>query len=65
MKIENHVLEILQLYEYAMAIGKSLDYEKNCDLFLKLILKRKSFNAAWIIESDDDVFRSKIGRAHV
>lgn len=58
MKIENHVLEILQLYEYAMAIGKSLDYEKNCDLFLKLILKRKSFNAAWIIESDDNVFRS-------
>lgn len=58
MKIENHVLEILQLYEYAMAIGKSLDYEENCDLFLKLILKRKSLNAAWIIESDDNLLKS-------
>ena len=41
-------------YEYAMAIGKSLDYKDNCDAFLKLILKRKNLNAAWILESRND-----------
>ena len=54
MKIENHILDILQLYEYAMAIGKSLDYKENCDAFLKLILKRKNLNAAWILEKQND-----------
>lgn len=53
MKIENHILNILQLYEYAMAIGKSLDYKESCDLFLKLVLKRKNLNAAWILEKAD------------
>ena len=59
MKIENHILSILQLYEYAMAIGKSLDYEKSCDLFLTLLLKRKNLNAAWILEKKNDQFFSK------
>jgi len=54
MKIENHILSILQLYEYAMAIGKSLDYKENCDSLLKLILKRKNLNAAWILKQNDD-----------
>ena len=54
MKIENHILDILQLYEYAMAIGKTLDYNDNCEAFLKLILKRKNLNAAWILEKDVD-----------
>lgn len=54
MKIENHILDILQLYEYAMAIGKTLDYNDNCEGFLKLILKRKNLNAAWILETDVD-----------
>jgi len=58
MKVENHVLEILQLYEFAMAIGKSLDYKENCDSFLKLILKRKSLNAAWVLESHNNVLTS-------
>ncbi|MCA0131602.1 sensor histidine kinase [Winogradskyella alexanderae] len=58
MKIENHVLNILQLYEYAMAIGKSLDYKESCDLFLKLVLKRKNLNAAWILEPHDSYLRS-------
>ena len=53
MKIENHILDILQLYEYAMAIGKSLNYKDNCDAFLKLILKRKNLNAAWILETQN------------
>ncbi|MCA0152069.1 sensor histidine kinase [Winogradskyella vincentii] len=58
MKIENHILGILQLYEYGMAIGKSLDYKESCDLFLKLILKRKNLNAAWILETDDNKMSS-------
>jgi len=52
MKIENHILNILQLYEFAMAIGKSLDYKENCDALLKLILKRKSLNATWILKEE-------------
>lgn len=58
MKIENHVLNILQLYEYAMAIGKSLDYKESCDLFLKLVLKRKNLNAAWILEPAQSKLKS-------
>lgn len=58
MKKENHILDILQLYEFSMAIGKSLDYKTNCDLFLKLILKRKNLNAAWIIEKEKNTLNS-------
>jgi len=58
MKIENHILDILQLYEYAMAIGKSLKYKDNCDSFLKLILKRKNLNAAWILKVKENRFVS-------
>jgi len=54
MKIENHILEILQLYEYAMSIGKTLSYRENCDSFLKLILKRKNLNACWIISKKEN-----------
>ncbi|BAO75959.1 sensor histidine kinase [Winogradskyella sp. PG-2] len=58
MKLENNILEILPLYEYAMAIGKSVDYKESCDLFLKLILRRKNLNAAWILERKDNQLRS-------
>jgi signal transduction histidine kinase len=58
MNIENHVLNILQLYEYAMAIGKSLDYKESCNLFLKLVLKRKNLNAAWILELGENKVHS-------
>jgi len=58
MKIDNNILEILPLYEYAMAIGQSLDYKESCDLFLKLILRRKNLNAAWILERKDNQFVS-------
>lgn len=53
MKIENHISDVLQLYEFSMSIGKSLDYKETCDSFLKLILKRKNLNAAWILERED------------
>ncbi len=56
MKTENHILDILQLHEYGMAIGQSLEYKKSCDLFLTLLLKRKNLNAAWIIEKRSDQF---------
>ena len=53
MKTEHHILDILQLHEYGMAIGQTLEYKKSCDLFLTLLLKRKNLNAAWIIEKQD------------
>ena len=58
MKIENHIQDILQLYEFGMAIGKSLDYKTNCDSFLKLLLKRKNLNAAWILEHNQQKIQS-------
>jgi signal transduction histidine kinase len=54
MTIENHILDILQLYEYAMSIGKTLSWKENCDSFLKLILKRKNLNACWILSDKKD-----------
>lgn len=54
MKIENHILSVLQLYEFSMAIGRTLNYEDACDQFLKIILKRKNLNAGWILEYKDD-----------
>lgn len=47
---EKHILDILQLYEFSMSIGKSLDYRENCNQFLRLVLKRQSLNACWIIK---------------
>lgn len=58
MKIENHIFDILQLYEYSMSIGKSLNYKNNCDLFLQMILKRKKLNAVWIIEQEKDKIKT-------
>jgi len=58
IKVENHILDILQLHEYGMAIGQSLDYRESCDLFIKLLLKRKNLNAAWILEKKEDVYES-------
>jgi signal transduction histidine kinase len=41
-----------------MAIGQSLDYEKNCNLLLTLILKRKNLNAAWILVKENNKLKS-------
>jgi signal transduction histidine kinase len=56
--MDNHILDILHLYEYAMGIGKTLDYKENCDVFLTLIMKRKNLSAAWILEKDEDCLHS-------
>jgi len=48
------ILDVLQLYEYAMSIGKSLDYQKNCSQFLRLLLKRKNLNACWIVQCNNE-----------
>lgn len=53
MKIENHILDILQLYEYAMSVGRTLDSKENCDTFLKILLKRKNLNACWILKEEE------------
>lgn len=49
MENNNQILDVLRLYEYAISIGKSLDYYDNCNQFLKLLLKRKNLNACWLI----------------
>lgn len=64
MKTENHIIDILQLHEYGMAIGQSLDYKKSCDLFLKILLKRKNLNAAWIIENNQDTLLTTYAIPH-
>lgn len=58
MKIENHIQDILQLYEFGMNIGKSFNYKESCDAFLKLLLKRKNLNAAYILEYDNQFIKS-------
>ena len=44
------VQTIFGLYELSMAIGKSLNYNKNCDQFLKVFLSRKMLKAGWIVQ---------------
>lgn len=58
MQIQNHILEVLQLYEYAMAIGKSLDFKDNCESFIKLLLKRQNLNAAWVLKEKENYFET-------
>jgi len=57
--MHNHIIDILQLYEFAMSIGKTLNYKESCDSFLKLLLKRKHLNAAWILEQKDISYITK------
>ncbi len=56
MEKENQILDILRLYEYAMSIGKSLNYQTTCDDFLTLLLKRRNLNAGWILSEHDGRF---------
>ena len=53
MDIQNNIIDVLQLYEFSMAIGKSNDYKENCDSFLKLLLARKNYNSCWIYSDDN------------
>ncbi|MCK8521348.1 ATP-binding protein [Aquimarina sp. D1M17] len=54
MDIGKNIADILQLYEFSMAIGKSLDYEKNCDKFLTLLLARKNLSGCCILRKRDE-----------
>lgn len=58
MKLEDHIKDILQLYEFGMSIGRSLDYKTSCDSFLKLLLKRKNLSAAYILEHNKKFIKS-------
>lgn len=49
MNTTKNIADILQLYEFSMSIGKSLDYRKNCDNFLKTLLARKNLSACCIV----------------
>ncbi|QGG48607.1 sensor histidine kinase [Heliorestis convoluta] len=52
MKDDNIFKDLTVLYEMALSIGQSLDLEKNCDNFLKILMARKnlSFASVWIRE---------------
>ncbi|TCL13742.1 histidine kinase/DNA gyrase B/HSP90-like ATPase [Roseivirga ehrenbergii] len=41
-------MDVLQLYEFSMAIGRSFDYKENCNSLLRLIMARKDLNSCWI-----------------
>lgn len=56
--METEILDILQLFEYSMSIGQSLDYNKSCSQFLKLILKRNDLNASWILKRTENGLQS-------
>ena len=51
------VQTIFGLYELSMAIGKSLNYRKNCDNFLKVFLSRKMLKAGWIVQLQNNNVR--------
>lgn len=50
MNLQQNIADILQQYEFAMAIGDSLDYFSNCDYFLKRVLAKKNLSSCWIIK---------------
>jgi len=52
MNINKHISDILQLYEFSMAIGKTLDYYQNCDNFLTLLLARKNLSGCCILKRE-------------
>jgi len=54
MDINKNIADILQLYEFSMAIGKSLDYKKNCDNFLTLLLARKNLSGCCILKKNTE-----------
>lgn len=54
MVLQNHIQDILQLYEYSMAIGKSLKFKDCCHDFLSVLLKRSNFNGALIVNTFND-----------
>ena len=56
VNINKHIADILQLYEFSMAIGKTLDFQKNCDNFLKLLLARKNLSGCCVISKEGDDF---------
>ncbi|WP_340064976.1 sensor histidine kinase [Ascidiimonas aurantiaca] len=53
MNVSSHIADILQLYEFSMSIGKTLEYQENCDNFLKLLLARKNLNICWISSTNE------------
>ncbi|KYG82264.1 ATP-binding protein [Roseivirga echinicomitans] len=52
--INKNIIDILQLYEFSMAIGKSFNYKENCDSLLKLIMSRKDLEACWIYSYSEE-----------
>ncbi|SEL66239.1 His Kinase A (phospho-acceptor) domain-containing protein [Aquimarina amphilecti] len=56
VNINKHIADILQLHEYSMSIGRTLDFDKNCDNFLKLLLARKNLSGCCVISKKEDEY---------
>lgn len=54
-QFSKNILDVLQLYEFSMAIGRSFDYWENCDSLLRLIMARKNLDACWIFKQDKEL----------
>ncbi len=48
------IKDILLLYDLALMPGKSLDFEENCEHFLKLLMAKKKLDACWVYLKQDD-----------
>ncbi len=57
MDISKNIADILQLYEFSMAIGESLDYKTNCDNFLTLLLARKNLSGCCILQKNSNSYQ--------
>ncbi len=48
------IKDILLLYDLALMPGKSLDFEENCEHFLKLLMSKKDLDSCWVYLKQDD-----------
>ena len=53
MEIDQIASDVLRLYELSMTIGKSLDYEENCNEFLNTLKARKNLDHCWLFEKQE------------
>ncbi len=42
------IKDILLLYDLALMPGKSLDFDENCDHFLRLLMSKKNLDSCWV-----------------
>ncbi len=48
------IKDIMLLYDLALMPGKSLDFNENCEHFLKLLMAKKELDSCWVYLKQDD-----------